>query len=439
MSDLAFGIEWEAIAEGVSHPALAGTWARLEIEVGGHRVTTVYDRRSGGTRTGVYGPVFVLAEWIVRNFWFVLSECSTAGPGPWAWIRRHSLVSAREGTSLPDLRWFRDEDVVIAEWRATTDGHLPVEFVTSGRAELDPSHVQARLSEVVDLVLERLRGYGHPDIEALRVDWDAIASASGSDAVVSRRAARLGLDAFDEHDVPEHVARLLTESADRLPEATRGDLLDAAVATARLASTMAAVADAVTRLGTAPPRLVGGELTAGLPPQEHGRAAYDHGYALARELRRRMSERVNGRVDLEELLRKLGWSTMRAPDLPSTEYDPNVKGAVGISVQGTPRLIAPPKRAQHERFLVARGLYALASGAVSQAPRLLTSAGTRFQAGSRAFAAELLAPAEALRTRIGDALDEERLDEIAEEFEVSSAVIQHQIENHALGRSPARQ
>jgi Zn-dependent peptidase ImmA (M78 family) len=94
--------------------------------------------------------------------------------------------------------------------------------------------------------------------------------------------------------------------------------------------------------------------------------------------------------------------------------------------------MAPKDNEAGERFLLARGLYALLSGATQDGPRLLTGAGTAMQAAGRAFAAELLAPAAALRARIGAGVDEEQVEELAREFKVSSQVIDHQLENHRL-------
>jgi hypothetical protein len=38
----------------------------------------------------------------------------------------------------------------------------------------------------------------------------------------------------------------------------------------------------------------------------------------------------------------------------------------------------------------------------------------------------------AIRARVRDGLDEDRIDEIAEEFQVEPRVIEHQVENHRL-------
>ena len=143
MASLAFQIEWEA-GEGVRHPALAKTWARIAISVNDSPVTIVREKRTGGTRTGVYGPAFVLAEWIVKNFEFLLNESAPAGRLGSEWARRHSLLAVREGTSLPDLRLWRDDDSIAVHWKPTSDfGCRPVVFVGSGEARLGPKEVRS--------------------------------------------------------------------------------------------------------------------------------------------------------------------------------------------------------------------------------------------------------------------------------------------------------
>jgi hypothetical protein len=435
MAALKLSFEWEP-AEGVSHPALARTWARLEIRIGERCVTSVFDRRTGGTRAGVYGPAFLLAEWIVRNFWFALSECAPSGSPGLAWLRRHSLVSAREGTSLPDLRFFRDEDKVIAEWRGDDQGvGRPILFVEAGRGELDPGGLRSALGNVVDLVLERLHGVAHPDVEALRADWEAIVSADSVDRVLCKRAAQAGLDAFDEDEVPEALARILTISADELPERTRDDLLDAAVAPSRLGSTLGAIADAVRGEGAVRPRVGGGAPKLDLDLPDVGGPPYERGYAFARALRRQAGQPEGGPLDLGPLLASLRWRSLHEREDGWRGLDRSVKGIVGISKDGAPHLVAPPRKPRQERFLVARSIYALIAGATATAPRLLTGAGTSFQAASRAFAAELLAPAGAIRARIPDGVDEDRLEDLADEFDVAPAVVSYQIDNQLSQRA----
>ena len=72
-------------------------------------------------------------------------------------------------------------------------------------------------------------------------------------------------------------------------------------------------------------------------------------------------------------------------------------------------------------------------GRLEPGPVILSSLATDRQAQSRAFAAEFLAPAEALRRSLSDGpVEPEQVDDLASEFCVSSYVIRHQIENHKL-------
>jgi Zn-dependent peptidase ImmA (M78 family) len=64
---------------------------------------------------------------------------------------------------------------------------------------------------------------------------------------------------------------------------------------------------------------------------------------------------------------------------------------------------------------------------------LVTDANTEQQKRNRAFAAELLAPAAVLKDQIRTPrVTLEKVDEIAEEFGVSSYVIVHQLNNHGI-------
>ena len=64
---------------------------------------------------------------------------------------------------------------------------------------------------------------------------------------------------------------------------------------------------------------------------------------------------------------------------------------------------------------------------------LVTRGATRRQQTNRAFAAEFLAPSRSLRERITySTVDDEQVDDLAEEFGVSTQVIRNQIENHRI-------
>ncbi len=87
-----------------------------------------------------------------------------------------------------------------------------------------------------------------------------------------------------------------------------------------------------------------------------------------------------------------------------------------------------------QRFLLGRALHHWLFVTDATAPqRLLTRGHDWSQAASRAFAAELLAPARALERRLAGRADWERQGELAEELGVNPMVIAHQLQNHGLG------
>jgi Zn-dependent peptidase ImmA (M78 family) len=95
-----------------------------------------------------------------------------------------------------------------------------------------------------------------------------------------------------------------------------------------------------------------------------------------------------------------------------------------------------------KRFAYARALYEYLASSGNEAA-LASRAVTNRQAVNRAFAAELLAPAEGVRRELfGSAksdthtrtVGEEDISELADHFGVSTIVIERQIENHGLAQ-----
>ena len=88
-----------------------------------------------------------------------------------------------------------------------------------------------------------------------------------------------------------------------------------------------------------------------------------------------------------------------------------------------------PSRPDNQRFLNARSLYhALVTTRNSR--RLVTDAFSWDQKASRAFAAELIAPQQALVARLsGSYADSLKIESLSREFKVSTIVIEKQLEN----------
>lgn len=94
-----------------------------------------------------------------------------------------------------------------------------------------------------------------------------------------------------------------------------------------------------------------------------------------------------------------------------------------------------PRTETGRRFAIGRGLFDfIVTGA--RVPRLATRALDERQRAGRAFAAELLTPAEAIARKLpaDRLLEAEDLEELAAAFRVSTEVIRHQVEKHGLAR-----
>ena len=102
----------------------------------------------------------------------------------------------------------------------------------------------------------------------------------------------------------------------------------------------------------------------------------------------------------------------------------------GMVAAGSPACVGTVSSETSRRFLQARSIGAFLSSSVS-GPALLSTIATDFQAFTRAFAAEFLAPAEQLRARVRGG--RASVATLAREFRVSPLVISHQVENHRLG------
>ena len=111
MTEFAIRFEWEE-SPRVRAPELSATWARLEVHVDDKVITRVDAERSGSVRTGIYVPLFPIAEWMVSNWFFLWDEWRLDAPPA-----RHRLLSAREGFALPDLTFHPTESHMELAWR----------------------------------------------------------------------------------------------------------------------------------------------------------------------------------------------------------------------------------------------------------------------------------------------------------------------------------
>ena len=422
MPEFRFHFEWEDPPR-VRAPELNATWARLEIRINDEIVTRVDAQRSSSVRTGIYVPLFPVAEWMVSNWFFLWDEWRSGAPQS-----RHNLLSAREGFALPDLTFHPTESHVELLWRRARAPYSGLEFLSEGTASVLKAAVREECTRLIEAVVERLRQLppGNRGLGArLGSEWDDLQKvlANEEQNAFCQRAAHLGHDPFA---IDEPLAEQIEALGSTLPAPMVDDFCDAIPLDeiASGAATVSSFIESAAAHAAAPGGWLDARRHIGV---YHTEIPWRDGYRQASRFRAYLG--LNGQTprDLGSLLSE------RLGSLATGEFAAPT-GIDGISCHfaGSAPVfgISGNLRDDRKRFFIARAVGDfLRSGESS----LITRSQTEHQQRNRAFAAEFLAPAESLRTRIhAHTVDEDTVQELADEFQVSPPVIRYQIQNHRL-------
>lgn len=421
--------EWESgrLARTPEHRA---TWARIEISIGPDCLTLVEDRDSGSSRRSIFAPLYPLAEWAVYNWWFLLYHSRPARPGP-ARIPlsrrdRHCVRSAGDGFLWPNLEVVPAGRETRLSWGRdrVLDEFAPIRYLTEGEAVLPTDDVERTLTHLVTSVLDRLveqKETGTP----LEKEWEALNELRPDEREYCIAAAKLGLDPFAEAD--QYEASII-EAAQRLPHEVLSDFFHA-VDPRQIMQAVDWITDATSEAS----------LLAGDPSEEirSVRTALASSFALDNDTPWRLGWRQaqvarqalglgnDSRLDIEQYV----------PTRSRVGVDPRLQ-AVGVAPDDFVRPVIVLGRAagaSGTRFIQGRALWHRLTK--DESTFLITTSYTDLQKVERAFAAELLAPAEGIRIKLSvppsEAVQED-LGFVAEHFGVSPILIENQIENQIL-------
>lgn len=433
---LEFRFEWETVP-GVRAPELHATWARLEVWVNSECASLLEERDTGAARRSVYGALYPLAEWIAFNWWLLCShtragESAARRERAWPTLDRrapswshHNVRAAGEGQAWPNLALVPLGRTTHVQWRADHIGDpaVPVRFIGHGDVEMSSHAAQAALGGLVESVLARLAEQGVFDTP-LAKEWEAIRSADEDEAAFCHAAARLGLDPYG---VTEEQAASIVRAGHELEAPLLDDFLDSVTPT-RLGEGLDWVRRASRRLAAeaARPDGLATRLT-GLAPEGTGDP---HGAELPWTVGYRQAQQVRGHLDMqatdpfpvESLVRVARES---APDPRLVALAGRTGDHSGVLVTG---------RSLHraaQRFAGARALWHVVHEPHGQRFLLGPTATDRHRT-ARAFAAELLAPAEGIRAHLEPStgvVSDDEIASISRHFKTSELVITHQVEN----------
>lgn len=418
--------EWER--SDARLPLLKRSWARISIGVDGVPITRLIDTETGGFRDAVYGAAWPLAAWLVTNWWTLFNEgqrttnasIREAHAEDLRWFHRHNLISAQEASALPDLSIFRDGERVVLRWHAdaATRPERGIRFIESGMAVVTPAEWTEAVARFVEATLHQCSAQAHdPECQAVREDWVQTRKLTGVDLLVAERAARLGLDPFDADDLTPDIDTTLREL--RLRPKLADDLLEIAAPD----DLRRAVPEVEAALTQVMPNGARGRAHSFASPAKQAGLPFRAGYDRARKTRADLGIGNAPRLDIGQL-------HVSAAQLDHLD----TQGLVGVlGWAGSDYVLGMARRSPRaERFALARAAFLAPPVDAGFDGRLVTDSLSWEQAASRAFAAELLAPAAALRERLGKVADDSTVASLADEFDVAERVIEHQIENHRL-------
>jgi len=356
-----------------------------------------------------------------------------APPDLRGWVQRHSLLAARDGGALPDLLIARDGADIFLKWEADPAAGVPsrLRFVGQGTARVRAEDFERALGEFVDAVLARLNEQfsENEDVRRLGDAWNVIRPTDGPERKLCESLAVMGVDPYDPDEATDELIQAVERSIRDLPAELRADLLEGSNARSFIGNL-----DWVERERAG----LGGTIANSKFPTidiATSSTAHEAGYLAARRVRSELLAMSSDDPvpDLASVLvDRLGWAKELTKLAPGND---RLQGMVGLdSASSAPLLVIPNNRGDlSERFRLARAAYFPVTKNLDGSARLVTGSATPPQRAARAFAAELLAPAAALKGRVSGGVREQDVEQWAEEFSVSTLVILHQLENHGLG------
>lgn len=429
MSDLRFDFEWQDPG-GARGEELRATWASLLIWIGKDQVTELQDRQTTGVRTRIFLPLYPLAEWLADNWWFLKSEVARPVTSESCdFDRRHNLRWAREGYVLPSLRFVTLGEDFEAEWQSREIADAGIRFLSSGRAVLSGSVLDATLSNFVNAVVMRLDDKGLPRT-TLHDQWLAIQNADADEQEFCLAAARLGIDPYAIDDQLE--AKILDASSSIPPEILNDFLSLASVD--RLAaqeSELASAAQEIVSDTDGVDAIVGVRRRA--PSFTIGENPWESGYKFAEALRANLNGGTWKSDSLDDLAGYLGIDQLDNCLLPDKVRCRFLDAMTGLNQRKNPKFLIEKKRKDSRQFAFCRALFEH----LTSPHRFAVVSGLRTdrQQMSRAFAAEFLAPNRMLRSDLsGTVIGEDEIEDLAADYGVSTFVVSHQIKNHKLAR-----
>ena len=405
------------------------TGAHIKVAVNGTGLTNfVRNQDSGSDEPGSapYLSAYPLATWLAWNWWRLRWEPRYDGAFKNSkWLGAHNMQRAGAGFVWPDITFACDgwRMLVVAKSTPEHPGR-PIRYVTDNISLITADSFENGVDEFFDATLSKLREYSimdtelHECVEELRAERD--------DEELSKYRRLEAMLGHDPDDGDEQIVSRLIADIENMTESAIHELaalgasnkripsIDELRALAKKSGFSSNLADTVTPLGES-------EL-----PQYGAGPAWERGVAAARALRERERLGSDEPLDDRRLAEMAGVSVQALQHLErASEF------AYAIAMEGDERrIVQRSKWSTGRRFDIARLIGDRVAIQGELPLRTATWMSTYRQQLQKAFAAELLAPIEAVDAFLAGQYDEERQQEAADQFMVSPMLINSLLKNN---------
>ncbi|CCG06697.1 ImmA/IrrE family metallo-endopeptidase [Pararhodospirillum photometricum] len=423
MTSLDFHVEPERLTEGAAEER--ATFGLLKIMAHGRSLTEGFDAYLDGSREGPLVSAYPLAEWLVWNWWRLKGEPPPSRPSR-SWRFAHCLSTIGEGYVWPNLTIYSDGFRVVLDSQRSGNNQAVFRYFGARPVLAAWTDLEEAMERFAGDVLSRLEA---AQIRAsnLHALWDDL-QAERADPELRRYReleARLG---FDPGEADEAMLQARLAEARLLGEEAMGELASLAAHNSSDVSRMMAAADLREMakndgqaMAACPETALADDLRWGMVP------AHEIGVRVARQVR---ASFANRQISDQALADLAGTSS-------AILKEKQVRGPLSFALVdegGQALAVLSGKRTDNRRFELARLIgdrLMRPRGALFPA----TAARSYRQKAQRAFAAEFLAPIEAVTDMASNDFSEERQQEIAEYFRVSFKVINSLLKNnHVIDR-----
>lgn len=417
--ELEFSLAPELLDEGT--PEERAAFGLFTVRSRHGSLTGGFDFFVNAYRPGPLVSGYHAAEWFAWNWWRLRSEPRAPTPD---WAFAHRMTSIGEGYVWPNLTIFSDglRTALISSASSRPDAK-PFRYIGSPALIVPSSDFEAALDAFLPRIIGRLRDQGVPETNLDRLWRDLLAERSDPEVAKRRRLeALLGRDPEGADD--DTVERLVAE-ASRLGEQSVEEVAAEAARGAEIL-TWDRLRELASRRGRhTSPRDAARLTVRPDTTRSADTAAWRVGADAARALREQ--ERLGVEPVTASRLAEM------AGTLESTVTEPGLGDSpISFVLDSDPRegsVVLRSRWVTGRRFDLARliGDRLMASdGALHPATRAYTYR----QKAQRAFAAELLAPFEAVDDMLADDYSMERQQDVAEHFDVSPMTVDTLLKNH---------